>query len=322
MSRDIGLFRMECDASMNTEYIGMYEMMYKIRVVEEKVAEMVRSGEIKHRFVHFHDGEEAVAVGVINALRPDDVVMSHHRAHAHYIAKGGNLVKFFGELLGKRGCSYGYGGSMHLIDMSVRYYGSSSIVGGVIPLATGVGFAKKIKESDEIVTVFFGDGATNEGVFYECLNVAGLYGLPILFVVENNGYADHTKLENSRANPIISEVAEAIGVEAYDIFGNDVVKVNALVRKVVDKVREGEPVLIEANTVRYRGHVGCDVDYDIWDRKHSLRIWKEFDPIMIMRNVYLNSVDVSDVEYKVKEEVEEAYEKAHELPDAEVLWND
>ena len=293
--------------------LRLYEVMYRIRLVEEVVADLYRKGEIKHRFVHFHDGEEAVAAGVITALRDTDIVLSHHRAHAHYIAKGGDLTGFFAELLGREGCSGGWGGSMHLVDLSVNYYGSTSIVGDVIGVGTGVAMGEKIKRSGRIVAVFFGDGATQEGIFYESLNVAALYGLPILYVVENNQYADHTPLIESRANPVIAEVAEALGVRSYRVFGNDAVRVYEVASEAVKYVREGEPALIEAVTTRYRGHIGADTDYHVKYRKHVVSMWKELDPLNIMK-LYLKDEDTSGIEEAVRREVFCALEKARRMP--------
>src|SRR5215471_11009347 len=214
-----------------------YKALYRIRRVEEEVAAVYPSDKIKSP-VHLSIGQEAISVGVCEALRPDDVVFGTYRSHALYLAKGGNLRRMIAELYGKvDGCAKGKGGSMHLIDTEARVMGASAVVGTTIPNAVGYAYALRLQRKDSVVVSFFGDGATDEGVFYESLNFAALKQLPIIFICENNFYAIHTHLLRRHKDANLCGRVRPYGIPAEQIDNNDILKINERVKGVVDLLR-------------------------------------------------------------------------------------
>lgn len=257
-------------------------MMVRIRKFEEKVAELITQNKIKCP-CHLYTGQEAVATGVCSALEETDWVFSTHRSHGHYLAKGGKLDKLMAELFGKdTGCSRGHGGSMHLAAPEKGLPGSSAIVAGTISLAVGAGLAFSLQKKNAISVAFFGDGATNEGTFYESLNFAVLHKIPVLFVCENNLYSTHMPIEKCLANTKIFEIAKALKLPSYRIDGNNFFEVYNAARDAIDNIHsKGGPVFLECLTYRWLGHVGSNDDIDKGLRSHTeLDYWKTRCPIV------------------------------------------
>lgn len=304
----------------------LYGELVRIRVIEEELARRYCENEMRCP-VHFSIGQEAVATGVCRALRPADTVMSSHRSHAHYLAKGGALKPMVSELYGRaNGCAGGKGGSMHLLDLKANFLGATSIVAGTIPVGVGVGFANKLKENGLVSTVFFGDAATEEGLFYESVNFAALHKLPVLFVCENNLYSVYSPLSvRQPSGRKIYKVAKSLGVDSIRLDGNDVEAVYEAAKSAAEKIRGGGgPFFMEAMTYRWLEHCGPNYDNHIGYRaeKEFLK-WKKKDPVLLYRNRLLKeSVITQDVIDSLKEEVlrevNEAIDYARSSPFPEV----
>ena len=262
--------------------LSLYGRMFLIRCVEERIKAEYSSRNIRMA-VHLSIGQEAVAAGVLMAARPGDCCVSTHRCHAHYLAKGGNLEAMINELYSlETGCNHGYGGSMHLFDKDAGMWGSGAIVGGGIPIAVGIGLALKQKGTDNVSIGFSGDGGTDEGGFYESLNLAALLQLPVLFVVENNGYATETPQAKRQASPDVAAKARAFGVDSAKVEGNDALAVHAAAQYGLRYTRKtGRPYLLEARTYRMCAHVGLG---DGWRNERELAEWKVMDPLMLLKN--------------------------------------
>jgi len=312
------------DSPENQEWLRrLYSEMLRIRLIEEELVRRYSEQEMRCP-VHFSIGQEAAAVGICQALSREDSVLSGHRSHAHYLAKGGDLKQMVCELYGKAaGCAGGKGGSMHLIDRSVNFLGSTSIVSGTIPVAVGVAFARKLENSSGVVAVFFGDGATEEGLFYESANFASVHQLPVLFVCENNLYSVYSPLEvrqsSSRKNHLL---AESLGIQAIgELDGNSVSVVYEAARKALDTIHSGGgPCFLEFNTYRWLEHCGPGYDNDIGYRtEDEFQSWKQRDPLEILGK-RLNSVksrfkDFKETERKkIKLEISAAISFAKETP--------
>lgn len=241
----------------------LYRSLLYIRRVEEEVARIYPSDKIKSP-VHLAIGQEAISVGVCDALRADDVVSPTYRSHATYLAKGGDLGGMMAEMYGKvTGCARGKGGSMHLISMDHLVLGASAVVGTTIPITTGYALALKREGRGRVAVSFFGDGATEEGCFYESLNFAKLHALPILFVCENNGFAIHEPIAKRWGAPDFCRRVEGFGVPAQRIEDGDVFAIRASAHAAVERMRlGGGPELLECLTYRWREHVGPNEDYD------------------------------------------------------------
>lgn len=293
----------------------MLFQLKRIRAVEETIAKKYSEGKMRCP-THLCTGQEAIAVGVCAALRNDDFVVSTHRSHGHYLAKGGDLKKMLAEIYGKAtGCSGGKGGSMHLIDESVGFMGSTSIVGGTIPIGTGLGLSIKLNGTDQVSCVFFGDGATEEGVFYESLNFAVLKGLPLLYICENNFYSVYSPLHvRQPSGRNIFEMARCFGIESSKGDGNDVIDVYSIVSQSVDYIRtQGKPIFLEFTTYRWHEHCGPNFDNDIGYRTCEEYLWwRGKDPIALLINNIKNNNEIGDPEIKniekiITEEVNEAF---------------
>lgn len=280
----------------------LYREMLRIRRIEEAIAE--RYPEQKMRCpVHLSIGQEAIAVGVCSLLCRSDKVFSNHRAHAHFLAKGGNLKKMIAEIYGKEaGCCGGYGGSMHLVDLEAGFLGSTPIVGGTIPLAVGSAFASWYNEEEVVTAVFFGEGATEEGVFAESLNFASLKKLPILFICENNLYSVYSPL-SVRQPSSRSRVgfAEAHGILSIQGDGNNLEEVVALTERGLENIRSGKgPAFLEFSTYRFREHCGPNVDTHLGYRsEEEYNYWVEKDP--------LKEVTMESEEKEIEKEIQEAF---------------
>lgn len=244
--------------------IQLLRSMIRIRRVEEVLADRYVEQEMRCP-IHLCIGQEAVAVGVCTSLEQDDLVYSNHRAHGHYLAKGGNLEAMVAELYGRAtGCCGGRGGSMHLIDLDAGFMGATPIVGGTVPLAVGSAWAASLKESGQVTVVFFGDGCFEEGVVHESLNFAALHKLPVLFVCENNDFSVYTHRGVRQPNRPIHRLAEAHGMAAYSGNGNDVEEVLRVSRGAIDEARSGKgPQFLEFSTYRWREHCGPNFDDEL-----------------------------------------------------------
>lgn len=304
----------------------LYRSLYRIRRVEEEIARIYPSDKIKSP-VHLSIGQEAVSVGVCEALRADDVVFGTYRSHAYYLAKGGDLKRMLAELYGKAaGCARGKGGSMHLVDVAHGVMGASAVVGTTIANAIGYAYAVKLQRKDSIVISFFGDGATDEGVFHESLNFAALKELPIIFVCENNFYAIHTHLLRRHKDVNLCERVRASGIPAEQIGDNDILKINERVKGVVDMMRgkPGGPFFFECLTYRWKEHVGPNEDFHLGYRSYEeARPWIESDQVARLAAL-VSSESRECIETAVENEIRAAIAFAEEqpLPDAGELLTD
>lgn len=266
------------------DYLRMYRQMVRIRTFEDNANQLYLSAKMPG-LTHMYSGEEAVAVGICEALKITDKITSTHRGHGHCVAKGANFKEMFCELLGKEeGYCRGKGGSMHIADQSNGNLGANAIVGGSMGIATGAAFSAKLLGKDDVTVCFFGDGATAQGLMYEVMNMAALWHLPVIYACENNGYSEYTKTEEIAAGSITAR-AEAFGIEAHQVDGQDVLAVNALTTDLVARARKGEgPFFIELMTYRYHGHHVGDINREYYRTKAEEKDWKENrDPIIRFR---------------------------------------
>ena len=296
--------------------------MLKIRHTEETIAE--RYSEWKMRCpTHLSTGQEAVAAGVCSALRKDDFAMSTHRCHAHYLAKGGNLNKMIAEIYGKAtGCTSGKGGSMHLIDKSVGFMGSTSIVGNTIPLAVGLGLSIKLQKTDQISCVFFGDAAVEEGVFFESINFAVLKELPVLFICENNLYSVYSPLSvRQPEGRMIYKMVRGLGISSEQADGNNCQEVYSRASRAIENIRKGKgPCFIEIDTYRWREHCGPFFDNDLdYRTEEEFLFWKNRDPIKLLEPSLLNDSNITekqlqDIKESTQSWVNRAFNFAEDSP--------
>jgi TPP-dependent pyruvate/acetoin dehydrogenase alpha subunit len=303
----------------------LYRSLFRIRRVEEAIARAYPSDRIKSP-VHLSIGQEAVSVGVCEALRPDDVVFGSYRGHALYLAKGGCLKSMIAELFGRvDGCAKGKGGSMHLIDPDAGVMGTSAVVGTTIPNAAGYSYALRHQGRDAVVVSFFGDGATEEGVFAESLNFAALKRLPLLFVCENNQYAIHTHQSRRQAGQPIWVRARAFGVPAERIEDNDVLHLHGRAREVIAGMRAGGgPHFFEVMTYRWQEHVGPGRDYHLGYRdEDEAQPWIDNDQVRRLAAL-VEPGRRERIESEVEQEIAEAFAfaEASPFPAAEELHAD
>ncbi|MBI3408017.1 MAG: thiamine pyrophosphate-dependent dehydrogenase E1 component subunit alpha [Planctomycetes bacterium] len=293
----------------------LYRSLYRIRRVEEHAARAYPSDKIKSP-VHLSIGQEAVSVGVCAALEPNDVVFGTYRGHALYLAKGGDLKQMIAELYGKvTGCARGKGGSMHLIDPEAGVMGASAVVGTTIANAVGYAYALKLRREPAIVASFFGDGATEEGVFAESLNFAVLKQLPILFVCENNQYAIHTHQRQRQGRPDICARARALGMPAECIENNELLNLVERGKQVVGRIRSGlGPHFMEAMTYRWQEHVGPGADFHLGYRtEDEAQPWKDSDQVHRLADL-IDPVRRTEIETEVEEEIAAAFDFAESSP--------
>jgi pyruvate dehydrogenase E1 component alpha subunit len=252
--------------------------MVRIRRMEEKSAELYGAGSIRG-FLHLYIGEEAVAVGALHALRAEDNVVATYREHGHALVRGMDMGAIMAEMYGKReGCARGRGGSMHLFDAKTRLFGGNAIVGGGLPLATGLALAAKMKGEDRVTACFFGDGAVAEGAFHEALNLAALWKLPVLFCCENNLFGMGTAIERAESQTDLCAKAASYAMPAQRVDGMDVVAVHEASKDAVARVRAGAgPVFLECQTYRYRAHSMFDAE--LYRQKAEVEEWKTRGPI-------------------------------------------
>lgn len=292
--------------------------MLEIRLFEEKVFELYGQNLVPGT-IHLYAGEEAVAVGVCANLKKDDYIVSTHRGHGHCIAKGAKLDKTMAEILGKKtGYCKGKGGSMHIADFSVGMLGATAVVGAGIPIATGAGLSIKLKGTDQIVTCFFGDGASNQGTFHEGINMAAVWKLPVLFVCENNLYAMGTRQTQVMLIKDVADRASSYGVPGVSVDGNDVVTVYEAAQKAVERARRGEgPTLIECKTYRQKGHSRWDPA--AYRPKEEVADWLERDPVRrfrkkLLEDEYLSEAEAAKMEKEAADAVEAAVQFAVDSP--------
>ncbi len=296
----------------------LYRQLYTIRIFEERGVRLYAEGLIRGYF-HPCTGQEAVAVGVCAALREGDLIASTHRGHGHCIAMGGDLKRMTAELMGRSdGYSKGLGGSMHIADFERGNLGANGIVGGGIPIGAGAALAQSIREDGGVTVVFTSDGATNNGVFAETLNLAAIWNAPLLMVVENNRYAVNMPVEESTREPNIFRRGAGYGVESMQVDGNDVCAVYEASCESAEICRDGRgPVLLEALTFRFGGHhvndPGAYMPKDLMD------IWKERDPLRIGRTTLvragMNEEDVRAIERDAERVMDEAVAFAKKSPE-------
>ena len=270
------------DAASAGISLRLLESMVRIRMVEEAIAAHYPEQQMRCP-VHLSIGQEAASAGVCAALRPDDLAMSGHRSHAHYLGKGGNLSAMIAEIYGKEtGCCHGRGGSMHLVDLAAGFVGAVPIVGSTIPIATGLAFADRQLKRDRVTVAFLGEAATEEGVFHESVNFASLHQLPIIFVCENNLYSVYSPMGvRQPAHREVWQLAAGHGIAAHQGDGNDPLAVYALARAAAAHARSGQgPVFLELKTYRWREHCGAGFDNHIGYRTEAEYLaWRERDPI-------------------------------------------
>lgn len=265
-------------APSRSHALFLLKEMLRIRRFEEKSAEMYSLGHIRG-FLHLYIGEEAVAVGTMQAFTQDDNIVATYREHGQALARGITSGSLMAEMFGKlTGCSRGHGGSMHIFDSARRFFGGYAIVGGGLPIAVGLALADKMMGCQRVTACFFGDGAVAEGEFHESLNLAALWKLPVLFICENNLYAMGTALSRHQSQTNISLKAQAYGIESGIVDGMDVMAVEAATQRAVSEIREhGLPYLLEIRTYRFRAHSMADPD--LYRTKGEIEEWKKLDPI-------------------------------------------
>lgn len=297
--------------------------MLVIRQVEEVVADLVRRKLVKCP-CHLGVGQEAISQGLVSQLTRSDKIFGTHRAHGQYLVKTnydsyGLIAEIFGKVTG---CSKGMGGSMHLINPDYGFMGSVPIVGATIPLALGAALAIKQQGKNDIAVCFFGDGASEEGVFHETLNLASSLEVPVLFVCENNLYASHLDIRQRQPSEFISRFAHAHHIENYQVDGNDVLAVEALSSHVIKEMRQTKrPAFIEAFTYRWLGHVGPNADIDVGVRRSQsdLKAWKKRDPIDrlfkgMLQQGFIMPQQFDELQQSVKQEIEKIVQQAQEAP--------
>jgi len=308
--------------------LTMYASMVRVRLFEERVRELFQHGRIPG-FLHTSVGQEAVAVGVAAALRPDDYVLSTHRGHGHLIAKGGSLRGLMAELYGKaNGLCHGKGGTMHIADASVGYLGANGVLASGCVVAPGVGLSIKRRGSGQVVVTFFGDGAANRGPFHEGINLSALWALPVVFVCENNRWASSTAHALSTAGGSIAARAVGYGIPGESVDGNDVMAVYETVARAVERARSGKgPSLIEAHTIRWVGHF--EGDPQAYRGKEEVAEGRQRDPIArlerwLTEQRLLDAAQAQRVRASVAAEVEDAVAHAEtsSLPRGEDALSD
>jgi TPP-dependent pyruvate/acetoin dehydrogenase alpha subunit len=298
--------------------LAMYASMLRVRLFEERARELFQHGRIPG-FLHTSVGQEAVAVGVAAALRPDDYVLSTHRGHGHLVAKGGSLRGLMAELYGKAdGICHGKGGTMHIADVSVGYLGANGVLASGCVVAPGVGMSIKRRRSGQIVVTFFGDGAANRGPFHEGVNLAALWTLPVVFVCENNRWASSTAHALSTAGGSIAARAAAYGIPGEGVDGNDVLAVHDAVARAVQRARGGDgPSLIEAHTIRWVGHF--EGDAQAYRGKEEVAEGRQRDPIarlerLLTERRLLDAAQAARIRDSIVAEIDDAVAHAEASP--------
>ncbi|HEX8992315.1 MAG TPA: thiamine pyrophosphate-dependent dehydrogenase E1 component subunit alpha [Anaerolineales bacterium] len=301
-------------------WLHVYQQMAKIRVFEEKVNELYMKA-IMPGLAHLYSGQEAVAVGVCEALRADDYITSTHRGHGHCLAKGASIDRMFAELLGKEaGYCKGKGGSMHIADPDTGNLGANAIVAGSAGIATGAALSARMRGSDQVVVCFFGEGALGQGMLYEVMNMASLWKLPVLYVCENNLYNEYTHYSETLAGKITAR-AEAFDIHVESVDGQDVQKVYEVTQRLVERARRGEgPAFLECKTYRYYGHHVGDISRGYYRPKEEEQEWRsQRDPLLLLARKLLaqeltDQKVLDEIEAEVRTEVEAGVQFALDAP--------
>jgi pyruvate dehydrogenase E1 component alpha subunit len=294
--------------------LHLWRQMLRVRRLEEASGELYTKEKIRG-FLHLYIGQEASCVGVIEHLRPEDAVVATYREHGHALIRGMSARSIMAEMYGKvEGCSRGRGGSMHLFDAATRFYGGNAIVGGHLPLAAGLGLADRLQGRANVTACFFGEGAVAEGEFHEAMNLAQLWGLPVVFCCENNGYAMGTALARSESEVDLCRKAESYGVVAQAVDGMDVLAVRRVAGETIRRAREERaPAFLELKTYRFRPH--SMFDPELYRDKEEVERWKERDPLVtfpaqLEQAGLLEDGDAERLEEEVRQEVADAVEFA------------
>jgi pyruvate dehydrogenase E1 component alpha subunit len=310
------------------EALAHYRAMLLIRRFEERCAQLYVEGKIGG-FLHLYIGQEAVAVGAMSLLRPDDYFITSYRDHGYALARGTDPRPLLAELCGKiGGISRGKGGSMHFYDVPTGNFGGDGIVGGHLPMAAGMGYAIRLRQSDQVVLCFFGDGAVNEGAFHEALNVSALWGLPVVFLIENNRYGMGTSLDRASSVKDLYQRGSAYGITRRDVNGMDLLAVRKALAEAIERARkEKRPTLLEAETYRYRGHSMSDPGK--YRTKEEVEQMMQYDPVLLFGKVLQEKHKVPPAELEaldadVQAQVSEAARYAEESPwpKPETLYED
>ncbi|NOX75100.1 MAG: thiamine pyrophosphate-dependent dehydrogenase E1 component subunit alpha [Gammaproteobacteria bacterium] len=309
------------ETTSNTNEHALLRRMLRIRRIEEALAKRYAEQEMRCP-MHLCIGQEATAVGVTAALKKDDHVFSGHRAHGHYLAKGGDLTRMIAELYGRvTGCCEGRGGSMHLIDQAAGFMGSTPIVGGTVPVAVGAAWASTLRNEGRVIALFFGDGCFEEGVLHESMNFAALHQLPILFVCENNDYAVYTALGDRQPQRPIHGIAAAHGLQTSNLDGNDVRAVQTAAAEATQRARSGEgPQFLELHTWRWREHCGPDIDDQLGYRSPEAQAaWLARCPIQreqehLRGQKLLTETELHNMERNIQQEIDIAFDTAISAP--------
>jgi TPP-dependent pyruvate/acetoin dehydrogenase alpha subunit len=303
-----------------TEQLKLFTQMSFVRQVEELISERY-SDQVFRCPVHLSIGQEAIAVGVCSVLTTSDKVMSTHRSHAHYLAKGGDLYAMLCELMGKEdGCSLGRGGSMHLLDKNQGFYGSIPIVGSSLPIAMGLALAEKQSKSDNVVVAFVGDAVLETGQFYESLNFISLMRLPILIVLENNGYSTYAPISDRQSKDrSLSAMANGFGISSFSVNGDEIEPVIKLTKESLSFVRRSEPVLLEFSTFRRYEHCGPNLDDQLGYRSESeISTYLERDPLRKFAETVVTGPELThlsgQIQRIIRKYVSQVFEKALSAP--------
>ena len=303
--------------------IGLYRTMCTVRHFEYMADKLYAAGKV-HGTMHLSAGQEAVAAGISLAVQPDDYLINHHRGHGHFIAKGADINMMMAEFLGKdAGYNHGRGGSMHIADFQSNNLGANGIVGGGIPQAVGVGLALKMQRRKEICICIFGDGAANEGVFHEAMNMVALWKLPVLYICENNKYGMSMDVERATAKLPIAQRADAYGIPWACVDGNDVVEVYEAMKKAVEHIRAGNgPYFVETITYRYFGH--SKSDRNLYRSKEEIEDWKQNrDPIKrftrhLLQSEVLGEEQAQEIDGQAEQVIVKAVEFAEASPEPDL----
>ncbi len=298
--------------------LKLLKAMLRIRAFEDRCAELYSATRIRG-FLHLYNGEEAVAVGIMQALGPHDSLVATYREHGHALARGLSMRSIMAELFGKAsGCCRGRGGSMHLFDVSQRFYGGNAIVGGGLPLSVGLALADKLQRRPGVAVCFFGEGAVAEGQFHESMNLAALWQLPVLFVCENNYYAMGTALKRSEAETDLLAKARGYHMQAESVDGMDVLAVEATARTIVERVRATQaPAFLEARTYRLRAH--SMYDPQLYRTREEIREWEQKGPLITLTTRLksqglMSEQDFIDLQQAAEAEVDDAVAYAEAAP--------
>ena len=314
---------MDKKADLSKEkFLELYRKLMVIRRFEEKVDELFRAGKVTGA-VHTSVGQEAVAVGVAEALEKDDLAIATHRGHGHCLMRGAEMKPMMAELFGKAtGLCQGKGGSMHIVDVKKGMLGAMGIVGAGMPIAAGVGLAIKMQKTGQVCAVFFGDNASNGGPFHEALNVSSLWKLPVIFVCENNLYGISVSVKKTTSVQDIAVRGQGYGIPGVVVDGMDVLAVYEVAKEAVHRARNGHgPTLLECKTYRFLGHSRGDPPYGPYRTKEELDSWKKRDPrLLLIKQGKLSNGEVEQIDREVAEGVEEAVRYAEEspLPDVQI----